>query len=137
VRDALSDSARVGALGQRDRELLLNVLGELSIEISHHQRAPHSVLHGSPHSFNVLAVDGQPLRIDFEMTCIGPIEWDLAHTAPEIADAYSEPINGELLQLCRGLVSVKTATWCWANIEHPELRWHAEHHLAVVRHLHS
>ncbi len=37
--------------------------------------------------------------------------------------------------LCRGLVSARTAAWCRAGFGHPELRWHAEHHLSVVKRL--
>ena len=36
-----------------------------------------------------------------------------------------------LRDLCQALTSVKTATWCWVTVEHPDLRWHAKHHLDV------
>ena len=33
------------------------------------------LIHGSPHPYNLLLVDGAPRFIDFETTCIGPVEW--------------------------------------------------------------
>jgi hypothetical protein len=125
---------RVPALSAPDRELLLATLDELLHKVA--GRTPTArALHGSPHGGNVLVVAGAPRFIDFETACAGPPEWDPAHVGADVVAAYPATVDSELLELCRGLVSVKTATWCWARFEHPELRWHAHHHLALVRRL--
>ncbi|HKE33904.1 MAG TPA: phosphotransferase [Candidatus Acidoferrum sp.] len=54
------------------------------------------LIHGSPHRQNVLLADGEPRFIDFETVCVGPIEWDLAHLAPEVAVGYGEALNKRL-----------------------------------------
>jgi thiamine kinase-like enzyme len=92
------------------------------------------VIHGSPHPFNILLVDDEPRFIDFETTCIGPLEWDLAHT-PEVEHSYAGAHNAELLRACRDMVSVKTAAWCWMDVDRGDLRYHAEAHLAHVKHV--
>jgi hypothetical protein len=51
----------------------------------------------------------------------------------EAAAAYPVRPEPGALACCRALVSAKTAAWCWAKYEHPDLRWHARHHLVVVR----
>ena len=93
----------------------------------------HVTIHGSPHPYNILLVAGEPCFIDFETTCVGPREWDLAHTAPEVQQAYSRTIHVELMRACRDMVSLKTAAWCWADFERGDLRYHAEIHLAQVK----
>ncbi|MGH2346092.1 MAG: phosphotransferase, partial [Chloroflexota bacterium] len=92
-------------------------------------------LHGSPHNGNILVVDGAARFLDLETACVGPLEWDLAHVSDEVVGNYPVRVNYTLLEVCRALVSVKTATWCWARFEHPALRWHAKHHLRVVKRL--
>jgi Phosphotransferase enzyme family len=92
------------------------------------------VIHGPPHRFNVVVVDNQPRFIDFETVTRGPVEWDLAHLPPAVATNYPGDVNDETLAVCRVLVSAKTAAWCWHGIDRgPDMRHHAEHHLAVVR----
>jgi thiamine kinase-like enzyme len=93
----------------------------------------HAVIHGSPHPYNVLLVDGEPRFIDFETTCIGPVEWDLAHTSPDTASSYAGAVDAHLLQTCRDMVRVKTAAWCWADAHRGDLRSHAETHLAHLK----
>jgi hypothetical protein len=41
--------------------------------------------------------------------------------------------NVELLRACRDMVSLKTAAWCWADVDRGDLRYHAEIHLAQVK----
>jgi hypothetical protein len=86
---------------------------------------------------NANALSGpQGLRfIDFETACTGPLEWDLAHLGDDAVRAYTESAEPCALMACRVLVSVKTAARCWAGFEHAGLRWHARHHLSVVRRL--
>jgi Phosphotransferase enzyme family len=132
VADVLGDPARAPALPPGDRALLLCALERFAAELARYPAAARP-LHGSPHTGNIV-VTGAGIRfLDFETACTGPLEWDLAHAGPETALAYPGRLDPALLGLCRGLVSVKTAAWCWAGFGHPALRWHAEHHLAVVK----
>jgi hypothetical protein len=134
VHALLTESRQIRALKEGDRTLLVNQLGALVAMLDQRQR-DEQVLHGSPHDANVIPVAGAPRFIDFETVCVGPLEWDLAHAGTEVANAYRAPWDDETLRLCSGLVSVKTAAWCWARVDHPGMRWHAEHHLALVRRL--
>lgn len=125
----LHDSTFASVLGDADRQRLLRAL-ELSIPS---ERSGH-VLHGSPHRFNVLSEGGSPLFIDFETVCRGPIEWDLAHLEPAVAEAYRGTIDSQLLARCRLAVSAKTSAWCWDQAdENEEMHEHALHHLQLVR----
>jgi len=96
--------------------------------------APERALHGSPHDSNIICVDGAARFIDFETVALGPVEWDLAHLSDEVAAAFPAPVDPATLAVCRLLVSAKTAAWCWLGADRsPELRWHADHHLAAVK----
>jgi hypothetical protein len=92
------------------------------------------VVHGSPHRFNILLVEGTPRFIDFETVEIAPLEWDLAHLEPEVADLYPGELDDEVLALSRVMVSAATSAWCWEGVDRgPDMRFHAQHHLDVVR----
>jgi hypothetical protein len=92
------------------------------------------VIHGSPHRFNILNVGAAPKFIDFETVECGPLEWDLAHLEPAVADHYPGEIDHQALELCRVLVSAATSTWCWEGLERgSDMQSHAQHHLEVVR----
>ena len=134
VRALLSDPSRLVLLAEGDRLLLLHVFDRLAAELRTAIRSGvHQVIHGSPHRLNVLLADGEPRFIDFETACIGPIEWDLAHLEPEVAREYGEPLNEPLERACHDMASVKTAAWCWADVNRGDLRDHAEFHLAQIR----
>lgn len=120
------------ALQDADRALLLAALDRFRAELAS-RKWESRALHGSPHDLNVLVVDGAPLFIDFETACDGPVEWDLAHVGPVAARCYPTGFDPHVRDLCQALTSVKTAAWCWAKVEYPDLRWHADHHLDVVR----
>ncbi|GAA4857723.1 phosphotransferase [Saccharopolyspora cebuensis] len=47
-------------------------------------------LHGDAPAYNVIVTADGPLHGDFELTALGPVEWDLASFGPECADAYDE-----------------------------------------------
>ncbi len=126
VNLVLTDEDRSPALELADRRLLLSALTRFRDELSS-AAIDHRPLHGSPHSANMLIVDGEPRFIDFETACWGPVEWDLAHLGADAAAACEDVADSRVLALCTALVSVKTAAWCWARIEHPDLRWHATH----------
>jgi hypothetical protein len=95
------------------------------------------VIHGSPHRFNILVVDGAPSFIDFETVEFGPLEWDLAHLEPEVADLYPGEFDDQVLALCRVIVSAATSTWCWEGLDRgADMQSHAQHHLEMVRSRH-
>jgi hypothetical protein len=134
VSELLGDAERLSALPTEDRYLLIRVFERLWNRLHVESLADaHVVIHGSPHPYNVLLVDGKPRFIDFETTGIGPVEWDLAHTSPETVDNYADAVDRQLLQTCRDLVRVKTAAWCWADLDRGDLRYHAETHLAYLK----
>jgi Ser/Thr protein kinase RdoA (MazF antagonist) len=131
ARRLLADGSALRSLGANDRKVLAVALAaadEADAGFDTH------VLHGSPHRLNVLTVDGEPRFIDFETVCLGPWEWDMAHLEQEVALHYPEGLDPNRLKLCRTLVSAKTAVWCWEQAaQSAEMRWHAEHHLDVVK----
>jgi aminoglycoside phosphotransferase (APT) family kinase protein len=120
-------------LAQVDRLLLRSALVEGMSRLAAPLRSRH-LLHGSPHMLNILSVDGAPTFIDFETVEYGPLEWDLAHLEPEVADLYAAEIDYQVLAECRVLVSAATSTWCWKVPEREsDMRSHAVHHLESVR----
>jgi hypothetical protein len=134
VSELLRDIVRLSALPEADRHLLRHAFDRLLARMQLLSPAEtHIVIHGSPHPYNILTVDGELRFIDFETTCIGPLEWDLAHTAPDAELCYAGAANPTLLRACRDMVSVKTAAWCWADVDRGDLRYHAEVHLARVK----
>jgi hypothetical protein len=134
VQGLLNDPVGLPALTATDRRLLATVFDKLMVSLA--ELAPaesHVMLHGSPHSYNVLLVGNEPTFIDFETTCTGPMEWDLAHVDAEVEQGYGAPVNEKLIWVCRSMASVKTAAFCWADVERGDLRQHAEMHLAHVK----
>ena len=134
VSQLLSDAKRLSALPEMDRHLLIRAFDQLwkRVRVASPVES-HVVIHGSPHPYNVLLVDGAPRFIDFEATSIGPVEWDLAHTSPDTAYSYRGAVDTQLLETCRDLVRVKTAAWCWEGVHRGDLRRHAEMHLAYLK----
>jgi hypothetical protein len=132
VLTRLDDTSFAPALQADDRTLLAHVL-ERSDEIAEASDCQRT-LHGSPHGFNILMVDGAPVFIDFETVCYGPVEWDLCHLDPAVACHYPPGCNADALGLARLVVSAMTSALCWEGVDRGEgMRFHAEHHLAVVR----
>jgi thiamine kinase-like enzyme len=132
VAEVLNDASRVAALADLDRQLLIRTLDRFRAELGG-RAVTNRPLHGSPHGENMVVTDRIVRFLDFETACLGPLEWDLAHVDDEVILHYPGTIDVVVLRLCRALVSVKTAAWCWARFDHPALRWHARHHLDVVR----
>ncbi len=114
----LGDEGFAPTLSSDDRTLLVQVLGRSHevAEMSARQRA----LHGSPHGFNVLMVGGEPMFIDFETVCYGPIEWDLCHLDPSVTRQYPPGCNLEALGLARLVVSAMTSALCWEGVHRGE-----------------
>jgi hypothetical protein len=129
----LSDPRRAPALADDDRNMLRRVA--LSCRTSLFGTGSDHVLHGAPHPYNMLTAENSVLFIDFETVCAGPIEWDLAHQPQEVAATYPAAVHLGLLDACRVATSVKTAAFCWADVERGDLREHAEHHTAFLRSL--
>jgi Phosphotransferase enzyme family len=131
ARSRLADPDDLQALSVPDRRLLAATFDRLQSEMIALE-APKNirVLHGEPHSGNILMAGGEPAFIDFETACTGPVEWDLAHI-DELG--YGLPVNPRLLWVCQGMVSVKTAILCWADVERGDFREHAEWHLSHVK----
>jgi aminoglycoside phosphotransferase (APT) family kinase protein len=98
-------------LTEADRMLLGSTLRSLRRAIDSHE-AEEQLLHGEPHPGNVLSTTSGPLVIDFETSCHGPIEFDLAHVPEEVCDHYPG-VNQELLADCRHLVLAMVAAWRW------------------------
>jgi hypothetical protein len=116
-----------------DRQVLRRTLSD-SLAVLAARAGPVHAIHGSPHRFNLLVVAGSPKFIDFETVQRGPREWDLAHLEPGVAEHYRGALDHDVLARCRILVSATTATWCWDGLHRgPDMRGHAEHHLAAVR----
>jgi Ser/Thr protein kinase RdoA (MazF antagonist) len=124
------DSPGIAALALKDRQLLADTFDSLQRELdARSPREAHGVIHGSPHAYNVLCVDGEPRFIDFETVCTGPAEWDLVHVEEEGAGADET----RLRKVCREMASVVIAIWCWSEMERGDLREHAQWHLDRVR----
>jgi Phosphotransferase enzyme family len=98
-------------LDDADRLLLGTTLRSLRRTIGNHG-AEEQLLHGEPHRGNVLSTTIGPLFIDFETSCHGPIEFDLAH-APETVREHYPGVNQQLLDDCRQLVLAMVAAWRW------------------------
>ncbi len=134
ARSLLVDHDALPAISQSDRNMLVNTLDRLQARLDERVLVDRLVaIHGAPHPYNVLLVGGAPVFIDFETTCIGPVEWDLAHLDPQAEPLFRDVTESELLWLCRSMASVKTATFCLADIERGDMREHAQWHLAHVR----
>jgi Ser/Thr protein kinase RdoA (MazF antagonist) len=134
VRSLLVDQAALPSLASADREMLSSTFDRLQDRLD--QLVPVStwrVIHGSPHQYNMLVVSDEPAFIDFETTCVGPREWDLAHLNADVDQQFARSMQAEVLSLCRQMTSVKTATLCAADIDRGDMREHAEYHLARIR----
>jgi hypothetical protein len=102
---------RTPALADADRELLSNTLGSLRRAIVE-RGATEQLLHGEPHSGNVLKTKQGLLFADLETCCRGPVEFDIAHVPEEVSEHYPDA-DQELLRECRILVLAMVAAWRW------------------------
>ncbi len=99
------------ALADDDRLLLLNALRG-SRQAIRKRGGADQLLHGEPHSGNLLSTPKGLLFIDFETCCRGPIEFDVAHVPDEFSLHYPD-VDPVLLQECRRLVLAMVAAWRW------------------------
>ncbi|MGH9047002.1 MAG: aminoglycoside phosphotransferase family protein [Acidimicrobiales bacterium] len=128
---ALTDFSRTGTLEENDRSLLLAVFEDGLGRLDDHQ-VNERRLHGEPHEGNRIVTSAGVQWLDFESSCVGPIEWDLAFVPVEVARCY-RGIDGDLLALLRRLNSARVATWCAAAARFPIMREYGEIHLSQLR----
>jgi hypothetical protein len=120
------------ALADDDRALLLDTLHTAGQAICRREDMDQ-LLHGEPHSGNLLNTREGPLFIDFETCCRGPIEFDVAHVPDEVSVRYPG-VDQVLLQECRRLVLAMVAAWRWdARDEFPNGHRHAVQILGLLR----
>ena len=119
-------------LPEPDRHLLLSTLQDVRERIES-RGAAEQLLHGEPHPGNLLRTDDRLLFIDFETTCRGPVEFDVAH-APEAVVAHYPDLDAVLLQECRRLVLAMVAAWRWdVRDEFPHGHHHGRDILTLIR----
>lgn len=96
-----------------------------------------AALHGDSHLGNLLLDhDGSnPLWIDFEDTCLGPREYDIANLPAEAWPVFPDA-DPQLVAAFALLKSVCVVVWCLADLDRsPEMQEAADYHLSVVRDL--
>lgn len=95
--------------------------------------AAEQLLHGEPHSGNVLSTKIGPLFIDLETCCFGPIEFDLPHVSEVVIEHYPD-LDQTLLSECRALVLAMVAAWRWDVADQfPNGRQSAEYFIDTLR----
>ena len=102
---------RTPALADADRVLLGDTLRSLG-RVTGGRGGAEQLLHGEPHSGNVLTTENGLLFVDLETCCRGPVEFDLAH-APEGVGGHYPGVSQGLLRACRILVLAMVTTWRW------------------------
>ncbi|HVX47346.1 MAG TPA: phosphotransferase [Mycobacteriales bacterium] len=108
-------------LADPDRALLADTLRELGRSIVN-RNAPEQLLHGEPHSANILNTEKGPLFIDFENTAYGPVEYDLAWVPEEVSRHYPDA-DQELVDECRGVMLAIIVAHRWSrDDQHPSGR---------------
>ncbi|MBO6558792.1 MAG: aminoglycoside phosphotransferase family protein [Pseudomonadales bacterium] len=130
----LEDQSALPYLENFDQRFLSELLQNLLSEAKEMASNIHfQLIHGEPHLHNILNVQATPKFVDWESACLGPVEWDLAYMTQDVVEAYPARISDQLISICRGLVSIAVATWCWRDVEVGDLRDHAEYHLNSLR----
>jgi hypothetical protein len=129
--ELLSDRGQTPGMTDRDRRIAARAQPRIHEMLD--QLEPDTALHGEPHDGNVIWTSDGPLLIDFEASCTGPLEWDLAYLPDEAHDAFPNR-DDALIERLRAVVSYCVAAWCWAQPEpSPEVDAAATHHLAELR----
>ncbi|HYN94732.1 MAG TPA: aminoglycoside phosphotransferase family protein [Pilimelia sp.] len=111
AEEIVADPDRSPELADADRVFLSGRLASLRRAIDD-RGAVEQLLHGEPHSGNVLSTKDGPLFIDLETCCRGPVEFDLAHV-PEAVCAHYPNVDQGLLDECRQLILAMVAAWRW------------------------
>jgi hypothetical protein len=124
---------RTPALDRAGRELLLNTFASVRRNIDR-TGAGEQLLHGEPHSGNILNTTHGPRFIDLETCCRGPVEFDIAHVPSHVSAHYVE-VDQDLVGECRRLVLAMVAAWRWdAHDQFPDGLRHGRDVLAILRH---
>ena len=111
AQQLIASPDRTPGLGYSDRKLLSSTLRSQRRAIRERSSA-EQLLHGEPHTGNLLNTKIGPLFIDLETCCRGPVEFDLAHAPEEVSECYAGA-DQELLCACRLLVLAMVAAWRW------------------------
>jgi aminoglycoside phosphotransferase (APT) family kinase protein len=120
------------ALDDRDRALLLSTLHSAS-EAIQSRAAKDQLLHGEPHSGNLLSTPAGIVFVDFETCCVGPIEFDVAHAPVEVSRHYPG-LDQIRLQECRRLILALVAAWRWdVHDQFPDGLRHGRDILGLLR----
>jgi Ser/Thr protein kinase RdoA (MazF antagonist) len=128
----VEDHDRTPALDSAGRELLLDTLNSACGKIDHFG-AVEQLLHGEPHSGNVLNTTDGLLFVDLETCCRGPVEFDAAHLPSEVTDHYLE-LDQDLFNECRRLVLAMVAAWrCDVHDQFPDGLRHGRTILELLR----
>jgi hypothetical protein len=107
----VGNRAQTPELDDTGRRLLSKTLQGLRRAIVD-RGAPEQLLHGEPHSGNVLNTKKGLLFIDLETCCRGPVEFDIAHAPDEVGEYYPA-VNQDLLRECRVLIRAMVTAWRW------------------------
>ena len=128
----LNDDQAMRAMPRDGLELVRARFAEVAKPLLERAK-PTQVLHGGPHSHNVLSTPFGLRWIDFETCCRGPLEADLAYLGE--AGARRPGVDVELLALAGQMLRISVATICWSYPDrHPRIREAAEYHLAALTH---
>jgi thiamine kinase-like enzyme len=111
ARQLVASRDRTPGLEDSDRELLSSTL-RIQTRVISERSSGEQLLHGEPHTGNLLNTKSGPLFIDLETCCRGPVEFDLAHVPEEVSERYAGA-DQELLRACRLLVLAMVAAWRW------------------------
>jgi thiamine kinase-like enzyme len=109
AQSIVRDRSQSPELIDADRELLTHALRSLARAVVD-RGADEQLLHGEPHSGNLLRTTGGMRFIDLETCCYGPVEFDIAHAPNEVGDHYA-PVDPLLLRDCRMLMLAMVAAW--------------------------
>lgn len=121
IRRWLADGGETPDLADEDRVLLLERL-ETPRRLHPDRGSVEQLLHGEPHSWNVLGTDDGPLFIDFENCARGPVEFDLAWVPDDVSLRY-RGADQDLVGECRALVLALVAAHRWhRHDQHPSGR---------------
>jgi hypothetical protein len=123
---------RTPTLAATDRRFLLGVVDELEATL---QRRVGELrpLHGSPHAGNWIHTSEGLRLLDFETTCLGPLEWDLA-ALDDTALALFDDVDHDLVTQLRRMRSVCVAAKSWVEPNRaPAVQTAAHVHIKLLR----
>lgn len=109
AQSIVRDRSQSPDLVDADRELLTNSLRTLRRAVVE-RSANEQLLHGEPHAGNLLRTTSGMRFIDFETSCYGPVEFDIAHAPEEVGEHYA-PADPLQLRDCRILTLAMVAAW--------------------------